>query len=162
QDEETRRSAVERQRGSRVLMVDFLAPYGWLVGIAAIVPVAAALLHGRRDRRVRHVLELSAPRRWTRASAAVVGAAAIGLLATAAARPAVETGSSNHIRTDAQIFFVVDSTRSMLAREPGGVTRFDRARQVAERMQAAIPDVPAGVASLTDRPLPHLFPTTNR
>ncbi len=57
---------------------------------------------------------------------------------------------------------VFDITRSMLAREkPGRPSRFDRARTIAEDLRAAFPDVPFGAASLSDRLLPHLMPTTS-
>lgn len=49
----------------------------------------------------------------------------------------------------------------MLARPPGGRTRYDRALRTVERMRSALADVPAGIASITDRPVPHLFPTTD-
>ena len=143
-------------------MIEFLAPLGWLVCVAALLPVAAAVVHGRRERHVREVLGLPSPGLPTRAAAAAGGVAAVVLLAAAAARPAIATGSSHPVRTDAQIFFLVDVSRSMLAREPGGLSRLDRARRVVEQMQAQLADVPAGVASLTDRPLPHVFPTTSR
>ncbi len=55
---------------------------------------------------------------------------------------------------------VFDVTRSMLARRaPSEPTRLDRSREVAKRLRASIPDTRVGVASLTDRVLPHLFPT---
>jgi hypothetical protein len=51
----------------------------------------------------------------------------------------------------------------MLARSGrGGVTRFDRARRLAKDLHAEVGgDVPVGLASLTDRVLPHLFPTAS-
>ena len=59
-----------------------------------------------------------------------------------------------------QAFFVLDVSRSMLAssgRE--GATRLERARAAALELRGTIPQVPAGVAGLTDRVLPYLFPT---
>jgi hypothetical protein len=48
----------------------------------------------------------------------------------------------------------------MLARRaPSEPTRLDRARGLAKRVRASIPDTRVGVASLTDRVLPHLFPS---
>lgn len=143
-------------------MIEFLTPYGWLVATAALLPVGAALVRGRRDRRARGILGLARPPLRSRAAGTAAAVAVTALLAAAAAQPAIATGSSDRIRTDAQIFFVVDISRSMLAQAPHGTTRLDRARAVVERMQAALPDVPAGVASLTDRPLPHVFPTVDR
>jgi len=42
-----------------------------------------------------------------------------------------------------------------------GATRLERAKELAMRVRAALGDVPAGVASMTDRTLPYLFPTAN-
>jgi hypothetical protein len=143
-------------------MIEFLTPLGWLVAAAALIPAGAAVLRGRRDDRLRALLGLGAPRAGVKLGSAVAAALAIALLAAAAARPAVHTGSKALVRTDAQVFVVLDVSRSMLARRPGGATRFDRARTTAERFASALVDVPVGVVSLTDRPLPHLFPTMDR
>jgi hypothetical protein len=51
----------------------------------------------------------------------------------------------------------------MLARaETSSPTRFDRARRAALRIRERFPAVPFGLASLTDRVLPHLLPTSDR
>ena len=61
-----------------------------------------------------------------------------------------------------QVFFALDTTRSMMASAgPGEPTRWDRAVAAARRMRDSIRDVPVGIASLTDGALPLLFPTTN-
>jgi hypothetical protein len=53
-------------------------------------------------------------------------------------------------------------SRSMLARDGlGSPTRLERAKAAAAELRASLPDVRVGVASLTDRVLPHLFPTAN-
>jgi hypothetical protein len=66
------------------------------------------------------------------------------------------------VRSDAELFFVVDTSRSMTAREsPAAPTRLARARHAAARLRAALPEVPAGIASFTDRVLPHLLPTSD-
>ena len=63
-------------------------------------------------------------------------------------------------RTSSEVVFVTDVSQSMLAAPRAGApTRLDRARSVVRRMRAAVPDVPAGVAGLTDRALPYVFPT---
>ena len=50
----------------------------------------------------------------------------------------------------------------MLASEsPSGRNRFERARAAAPRIRDGLPEIPVGVASLTDRALPHLLPTVN-
>jgi hypothetical protein len=61
------------------------------------------------------------------------------------------------------VFFVVDDSRSMLASlGPGSPNRFERAVALALELRRRLADVPAGVASLSDRVLPHLFPTIDR
>ena len=40
-------------------------------------------------------------------------------------------------------------------------TRLDRARAIGYRLRAALPDVPMGLGTFTDRPLPILLPTTD-
>ena len=51
----------------------------------------------------------------------------------------------------------------MLARRaPTEPTRLERAQRIAKELRAGVPDVRVGVASLTDRVLPHLFPTLSQ
>ena len=45
---------------------------------------------------------------------------------------------------------------------PGAPTRFARAVAFALRLRDRLGNAPVGVASLTDHPLPHLFPTADR
>jgi len=140
--------------------MNLLTPIGLLLAVG-IVPALAALLAGeRRIGRVRSLLGLPAPgRAWSLASVAAVCLAGV-LLALAASRPVVRDTHSRYLRTDAEAIFAIDVSRSMLAAgSPTGPTRIARAKKDAERLRAAIPDVPSGVASFTDRVLPNLFPT---
>jgi uncharacterized protein (DUF58 family) len=90
-------------------------------------------------------------------------AAVCGLVALAAAQPVLATSKEQRERTDAQVFLVVDTSRSMLASaRPAAPTRFDRARKIAQELADGLNEVPVGVASMTDGLLPHLFPTTDR
>ena len=67
------------------------------------------------------------------------------------------------MRSDVQALFVLDVSRSMLAAAgPTDATRLERAREAALELRAAIPEVRAGLAGLTDRALPYLFPTLDR
>jgi len=143
-------------------MIEFLTPLGWLIALAALIPAAAVVVRGRRDKRVRRLLGLDAPTLGIRVGSAFAAVLALALLAASAARPAVRTSATERVRTDAQIFIVIDTSRSMLAQRPRRATRFERARLDAGRIASALQDIPVGVASLTDRPLPHVFPTTNR
>jgi hypothetical protein len=82
------------------------------------------------------------------------------LIALAAMQPVVETTRTVRERTDAEAFVVFDVSRSMLAAaDPESPTRLERAQAIAEQLRAKLPQVPIGVLSLTDRVLPHLFPT---
>lgn len=94
---------------------------------------------------------------------AVLAAAACGCLGLAAAQPALRTTHRDPVRTQSQVFFVVDVSRSMAAsRTLGSSSRLQHARDVVTRLRAAVPDVPSGLAGLTDRVLPYLFPTSSR
>jgi len=141
----------------------FLTPLGALLGLTALAPVWVFRILGRRVGTVRARLGLGrSPRRsvsWHVGALAAVCA----LFALAATQPVVATTRIAQERTDAQLFVVVDTSRSMLASaRPGGPTRFDRALGVAQALADRLPEIPVGVASMTDRLLPHLFPTTDR
>lgn len=85
------------------------------------------------------------------------------LLALAATQPVLGEARAHDERTDAEIVVVLDTSRSMLASAANGApTRFERARSLTLRLQASFAAVPLGLASMTDRVLPHLFPTTDR
>ena len=66
------------------------------------------------------------------------------------------------VRTDAEVWLVLDVSRSMLAQtDSGSPRRFDRAKNAANEFRASLSGVPVGIASMTTRVLPHLFPGTN-
>jgi hypothetical protein len=140
--------------------VTFLTPLAALVGLTAIVPLAAALAGRVRAERVRRVLRLS-PSPPDRLAVGLVVLVPL-LLALAAAQPALSRRSGERVRTDAAAIVVVDVSRSMLAsRGRTGPTRLARARADAIRIRAGLPGVPVGLATLTDRVLPLLFPSTD-
>jgi von Willebrand factor type A domain len=57
---------------------------------------------------------------------------------------------------------VLDVSRSMAASgSPGSPTRLDRAKEVARLVRARVDDVPTGLATFTDRMLPHVLPTAD-
>ena len=129
----------------------------------ALVPLAALVVAARRVAHARRVLRLEAPSSGRGVRRAVLLTAVAGLLALAAMQPAVRTQTSLRARSDAQAFVVVDVSRSMAgAPRPGGRTRLARARTAALSIAAQLGDVPVGLATLTDRVLPDLFPTSDR
>jgi hypothetical protein len=139
--------------------ITFLSPFGALLALGALLPLVAFFGVRRRASRVRGVLGLSRPaRRHVLAPLAAVVLAGV-LLGTAAAQPVLERTSTRRVRTDVEAFFVVDVSRSMLAQSgQGSPTRLARAKAAATDLRDALSDIPVGLASLTDRLLPHVFP----
>ena len=143
--------------------ISLLTPLGALLGLAALLPLAIYRRGEERARRARASLRLSDPPRRTRAPHVAALVALGALLGLAAAQPVVATTRRVPERTDAQVFVVLDTSRSMLAsKSAGSPTRLDRAREDALRLRDELSEVSFGAASMTDRLLPHLFPTTNR
>lgn len=137
----------------------FLTPLGALAALAALLPLAAAA-HGRiRAAGLARQLGLLPPPPWSVGWRSAGLAAALALLGLAAAQPALTEQTVMATRTDAAVLFVIDTSRSMAAsRTPRSPTRLAAALEAAVRLRAAIPDVPAGLATLTDRVLPDLLP----
>jgi hypothetical protein len=140
----------------------FLTPLASLFVLAAAVPLAALLLAERRAERIRRLLRAHGPGR--RALVPVVLALVLlpCLVAVAAAQPVVVRQRQVSERADAQAFVVLDTSLSMRASARAGApTRLARAKQLALRLERALPDVPFGIASMTDRTLPNLMPTVD-
>lgn len=136
-----------------------LFPLGLALALVGVVPLAAAAAARRRAERVRRELALPPPEsRRTYVHAAALAAVA-ALLALATAQPALTSTQTRRVRADAETFLVLDVSRSMLAARPGSPTRLARAKSLATEVAHGLGDVPVGVATLTDRLLPNLFPT---
>jgi hypothetical protein len=142
--------------------MSFLTPTAGLVALIVVVPLAAFVRSERARRRVTEVLGLGEPTLLTRATPAVaivVAAAALGLAAT---QPTIVAHAARTQRTDAQVWLLLDTSLSMnAAPSRHGKTRFQRSLALALRLRSALGNVPVGIASLTDRVLPHVFPTTD-
>src|SRR5829696_6185952 len=137
-------------------------PFGALVALAAALPLAVFAARERRAARIRAALGVGSSSRVSVATTGFALAAIVGLLALAATQPVLSMTRSRAERTDAELYVVLDTSRSMLASAaPGDATRYDRARTAAERVARAFGEVPVGLASLTDRTLPHVLPTTD-
>ena len=143
--------------------LSFASPEGALVGAAVLGPLAALFLIERRARRVRRVLGLLRPHRGRLLTDALATTLFAALVALAAAQPLLARTDATFVRGDAEVYLVLDTSRSMLAAPSAEAdTRFERARDQAERLREELATVPVGLASLTDRLLPHLFPTSDR
>ena len=142
--------------------LSLLTPKGALVVVAVVLPAAAlALAHARVDR-ARTLMGLPAPAARRRALVPAALGAVAALLALAAMQPVVRSSEERRVREDAEVLVVLDTSRSMLARaEPGGAPRIARAKRAAAEIRRELGDVRVGLASLTDRVLPHLFPTAD-
>jgi hypothetical protein len=142
--------------------VTLLTPLGALVALVVVVPLVALRRVHRRGAEVRRGIRLPEPRRRVLGTAVASLVTAGVLLGLAAAQPRIEWTSDQRVRSDAEAFVVVDTSRSMLARQGvGGRIRYARANAAALRFRTAFPEVPIGIASFTDRILPHLFPSAD-
>jgi hypothetical protein len=143
------------------MSLTFLTPLAGLVALAAIATLGAALAGRARAERVRRTLRLGGAGR-DRLGIVLVVALPL-LLALAATQPAVARPEHRSVRTDAAVYVVVDVSRSMLASQgASGATRLARARADAVRIRSGLAGVPVGLATLTDRVLPLLFPSADQ
>ena len=140
----------------------FLTPIDALFALAAVIPLAALWLAQTRMERIRRAFSLRTPRRRELVGIIVALALLPVLMGVAAAQPVVVQHKLLGQRLDVQAFFVFDSSTSMSARTgPHGLTRLERAKQEAEEVIPKLGDIPVGVATMTDRVLPDVMPTTN-
>ncbi len=140
--------------------VSFLTPWAGLIGLAALLPAAAFVSGQRRVAAERAVLGLAPAVGRRRLVAPAAAVAVVGLLALAAAQPVRSQRRTASVRSDADVFVVLDASKSMSASAaPGSATRFERARAIALELRRRLPAVRVGLASMTDRVLPHLFPS---
>jgi hypothetical protein len=143
--------------------VSFLTPQGAALVLAVVAPFAALIWVERRAQRIRASLGLPEPPLHAGLPGAILICTFVGLLSLAAAQPVLATKRTQAVRTDAEAFFVFDISRSMLAASgPDEPTRLERAKRIGKDLRRRLSDVPVGIASLTDRVLPHLFPTSDQ
>jgi hypothetical protein len=140
----------------------FLTPLASLAVLLAGIPLGAWLLLGRRDAVARRALSLPPPLRSSRFGPAIAMAVAAALIGVAAAQPVIQRSTTHHERTDAEAWVVFDVSLSMAASTgPRAPDRLERARRFALALRPRLQSIPVGVASLTDRVLPNLFPTSD-
>jgi VWA domain-containing protein len=136
-----------------------MTPLGGLAALAILLPLGAAARGRIRAATLARALGLDPPTRWSLGLRSASAAAAVALLGLAAAQPALSDEALVRTRTDVAVLFVLDTSRSMAASlTPTSPTRLARAIKATVALRAAIPEVPAGVATLTDRVLPDMLP----
>ena len=119
-----------------------LTPGGLLVCLTALLPPAALLLVVRRQAQAATVIGLRpAPARAV-APVAAVSAAACVALGLAAAQPALTATESRSARTESEIVFLVDVSRSMLALAGPGDRRGSTAPDGGRAAPALSPTCP--------------------
>jgi hypothetical protein len=144
------------------MTVSLATPFAALAGLVGVVPLAASFLRIRRGRRLRRELGLVEPSPVVQLGRPIALACLFGLLGLAAARPSIHVQHERATRTDAELVVVIDSSRSMLAAANATQPpRYERAVAFARRLRDALPEVPVGISSLTNRLLPYLFPTAD-
>jgi hypothetical protein len=144
------------------MSISFVTPLGALITLVGLVPLAMLVFEERRLRALCKRLGLRPPPSRPSLEVGVALAALVGVLALALAQPVVARHTAKKGRADAEAFFVFDVSRSMSARTaPDSPNRLDQARVDAKELRAQLGDLPVGVASLTDRVLPHLFPSVS-
>lgn len=141
----------------------FASPAGAVLCGIALVPLGVLAVTLGRNRRAASVLGLAPAGSRPALPAAIAAAGACALLGIAAAQPVLQTTESRRLRTESEVMFVVDVSRSMAAaRDAGAPSRLERARAAVRRLREAVPEVPAGISGLTDRVLPYLFATPDK
>jgi hypothetical protein len=144
------------------MKISFLTPWALLFGLSSLATATAFFAGERRARRVRTRIGASAPPLISTLPRLGALIAVPALLAIAAGQPVVERTTIRSESRGAEMIIVLDTSRSMLASSSStGIDRLDRAKNEALRLQRDFPQVRIGLASLTDRLLPYLFPTSN-
>jgi hypothetical protein len=140
----------------------FLTPLAALAILVVIVPLLSVLAGRVRDTRARRSLGLPRPSVAAQVAVPVAIVLALVLVGIAAAQPVIQHGVPRQARTDAQVYALLDISRSMAAAQaPHAASRLDRAKRFAVALRGRLSSVPVGVAAFTDRVLPVEFPTAD-
>ena len=128
--------------------LSFLTPLAAPVALVGILPLVAFVAVSRQARRLRSSLQLVEPGRMRYTTAVAVVAVAL-LVGLAAAQPVLARDRNERVRADAEVIFVLDISRSMLASGSTGATRLDRAKAAWTDMIAKAKAKGVKVALLT-------------
>src|SRR6266550_185419 len=143
------------------MSITFVTPLGALIALVGLVPLAVLVVEESRLAALCEKLGLRPPTWRPSLEVGVALIVLVAVLALALAQPVVASHTTTQGRADAEAFFVFDVSRSMSARTAGSPTRFDQARRDAKDLRSRLGNLPVGIASLTDRVLPHLFPSVS-
>ncbi len=143
------------------MSISFVTPLGALIALVGLIPLAVLVVEEQRLGALCEKLGLRPPTWRPSVEVGVALIVLVAVLALALAQPVVASHTTRKGRADAEAFFVFDVSRSMSARTANSPTRFEQARRDAKDLRARLGNLPVGIASLTDRLLPHLFPSVS-
>jgi hypothetical protein len=143
------------------MSLSFVTPLGALIALVGLIPLAVLVIEDRRLEALCRRLGLRPPTWRPSIEIGVALTVLVAVLALALAQPVIGSHTTTKGRADAEAFFVFDVSRSMSARTATSPTRFEQARRDAKELRARLGNLPVGIASLTDRVLPHLFPSVS-
>jgi len=142
--------------------LELLTPSAAFAAPIALAPAAAVVVQARRHRGMLATLGLAPPPRRRRLWVAAALGTSCLLLILAAAQPVLKQSPERRVRRDAEVYVVLDTSRSMAARSSrSSPTREQRAKRFAVAFRSRLPQIPSGLASFTDRLLPHLLPSSD-
>jgi hypothetical protein len=140
--------------------LSFLTPAAGLVGLVGVLALLALRRLARRSDALCERLDLPPHGRRRSLLEALPLAAIALLLGIAAMQPVLSKREPRQGREGVEVITIMDITRSMLARRsPSEPTRLERGRLISKQVRSQLDELPFGVASVTDRLLPHLFPS---
>jgi hypothetical protein len=139
----------------------FLSPSALFFALSGLVPLAVFALQHWRARRVTAAIG-EAPRIVPAAIDAAALAVVPVLLALAIAQPVHERAKSRVERRGVEAYVVLDISGSMAASaSSSSPSRLERAAGEALALRRVFPAIRFGIATITDRTLPVVFPTSN-
>jgi hypothetical protein len=142
--------------------VTLLSPSALLFALSGLVPLAVFGFQQWRAKRVAARIDEPAPRIVPAAVDAAALAVVPVLLALAIAQPVHERAKSRAERRGVEAYVVLDISGSMAAAaSASGPTRLERAAGEALALRRVFPAIRFGIATMTDRTLPVVFPTSN-
>jgi hypothetical protein len=142
--------------------VTFLSPSALFFAVSGLVPLAVFGLQHRRARRAAAAIGEPAPRIVPAAIDAAALAVVPVLLALAIAQPVHERAKSRVERRGVEAYVVLDISGSMAASaSASSPSRLERAAGEALALRRIFPAIRFGIATITDRTLPVVFPTSN-
>ena len=154
------RRAPQRPAAATEGGISFLSPWAAAVGAAALAGVVVLVASERRSRRLCGILGLGHRPTWSLGSTPARSSPSAACSGLAASQPVVSrTRSRTAAPTPRRSPSSTSRARCRRSRAPPRRRGSSGRESLAKEVRSALAEVPVGVSSLTDRLLPHLFPT---